>query len=369
MVRRKNHGLLIAGDGASAALAALAMARWRPEVPLLLVGEDGRLGGDPVPLLLDESLGDDERELLEPCTEARWDGVYAVLPGRTRKLKLSCRLVTPERIEAAVRAAVPAERLRLDRRIVAVRDTSLLLDGGDTLDGDGAIDARAWAQQTTLELRWRHSLRRVCDLPAPHRLDLPVLIDITVPAGPGCAHFACTPLTGTRLAVEHVRYAGGPDAGAEAAGQALDRYLAARGWSAGALVSEAANSLPVALGGDFAAYYRIGGARVAKLGPRGGFTFPTTGSPLPDAARTALLLAGQRDLGGSALHDLFEEAALASWRRREFHREFDRRLFVAGSCVPLAALFGLDAALVGRFFAEHLGLFDRRKLTAAVAEP
>ena len=42
MLKGRNHGLLIAGGGVSGSLAALAMARLRPEVPLMLVeeGED-----------------------------------------------------------------------------------------------------------------------------------------------------------------------------------------------------------------------------------------------------------------------------------------------------------------------------------------
>jgi lycopene beta-cyclase len=362
MVRARNHGLLVAGDGASAALAALAVARLRPDLPLLLVGESARFGGERPLFLFDEALSEEERGFVEPLTETRWDAVYAALPGRSRKLKLPCRILSPARIDAALREALPPDRLRGERRLVAVRDASLLLDGGETLAGDGALDARSWTHQTTLELGWRHSLARTLDFAAPHRVDLPVTIDTTLSQGAGCAFFACTPLAPTRLIVEHVYYSESPDP-AEPGGE-LDRYLAARGWSGADSAGETRAALPVALGGDFEAYYRIGGARVAKLGKRGGFFFPTTGSPVPDAIRNALLLARQRDFGGEALHDLFEEAALALWRRREPYRAFDRRLFAGDGCAALEGLFGLEAPLIARFFAERLGLFDRRKLAA-----
>jgi lycopene beta-cyclase len=368
MARAKNHGLIIAGDGVSAALAVLAMAQRRPDLPLLLVGEAERFGGDRSLFVLDGQLSGEERLFLDPLTAARWDGFYVSFPGRSRKLKLACRLVSPGLIDAAMRRDVPAERLRTGRKVVAVRDTSLLLDGGDSLAGDGALDARAWAQQTTLDLGWRHVVARTYEFAAPHRVDLPVLVDSAASRGAAegaaCAHFSLMPLSPTRLLVEHVRYAGSPEpAGASAAAE-IDPYLRLRGWSGGDIVEETEASLPIALGGDFDAYYRIGGARVAKIGPRGGFFFPTLGSPLPDAARTALLLAHQRDLSGPALHDTFEQEAPALWKRREPQRGFDRRLLAGQGCTALESLFGLEPALVDRYFGERLGLFDRRKLAA-----
>jgi lycopene beta-cyclase len=365
MARSKNHGLLIAGAGLSASLAALAMARLRPEVPMLLVGEEARFGGARPLLLLDASLDDEERAFIEPLLAASWDGFYVAMPGRSRRVKLRCHALSPEKVEVALAEALPAERRWAERRIVAVRDASLLLHGGETVAGTGAIDARSWAHQTTLELGWRHSTARVYDFAAPHRVDLPVLLDTTLPQGAGCAFFTCLPLSETRLALEHVRYAAAHEADPREGGARLDEYVSLRGWSGGDATTEDRASLPVALGGDFEAYYRIGGARVAKLGKRGGFFFPTTGSPLPDAIRTALLLTRQRDFGGTALHDLFEEAALSLWKRREYYRGFDRLLLRAGGCRAVEGLFGLEAPLIEKYFAERLGLFDRRKLMAA----
>jgi lycopene beta-cyclase len=365
MARSKNHGLLIAGGGVSASLAALAMARIRPEVPMLLVGEGSQFGGERPLLLLDAALDAEELAFIEPLLAASWDGFYVAMPGRSRRVKLRCHVLAPEKVDAALAEALPAERRWTERRIVAVRDASLLLHGGEAVTGTGAIDARSWAHQTTLELAWRHCTARTYDFAAPHRVDLPVLLDTTLPQAAGCAFFTCLPLSETRLAVEHVRYATAAEADPREGGERLDDYVSLRGWSGGAVVAEDKASLPVALGGDFEAYYRIGGARVAKLGKRGGFFFPTTASPLPDAIRTALLLTRQRDFSGGALHDLCEEAVVSLWKRREAYRAFDRLLLRGGGCRAIEGLFGLEAPLIERFFAERLGLFDRRKLMAA----
>jgi lycopene beta-cyclase len=353
--------LLIAGGGVAGSVAALAMARLRPESPIALVGEEARFGGGNGMLLLDAGIPAEARALLAPLVERSWEACYVALPARSRKLKLACHLVTAEAIHLAIGDALPEGTLRT-AKVVAIRDDSLLLPGGETLAGDGALDARGWAHQTTLEIGWRHRTSRTCRFAEPHRVDLPVLADMTLETG-GCGHFTCVPRDERTLRIERVDYSPSPDApdGAER----IEDYVRRRGWHDGEPRKAESSSRPIPLGGDFAAFWRIGGARVAKLGARGGFFHPFTGSAMPDALRTGLLLARQGDLSGAALHDLFEAEAAALWKRREFHRNVNRLLLDSGTDA-LAGLYGLDAALLERFFAEEVGLFDRRKILAAV---
>jgi lycopene beta-cyclase len=367
MAREKNHGLLIAGGGVAGSLAALAMARLRPEVPMIFVSEAGDLAAERTHILLDQGLSEEERALASPLIEKSWDAHYVSFPNGSRKLKLRCHAITGARVDAAVREALRPEQIRAEDRIVAVRDRSLLLHGGETLAGDGALDARSWAHQTTLELGWRKTLARTYRFTAPHRVDLPVAVDATLDGEGGAGFFACIPFDERTLRIERVEVRAAPELDEAAAGVRIDSYVAKRGWGGGEMVvGEESSAAPLALGGDFGAYWRIGGARVAKLGARGGFFHPATGSTFPDALRTALLLTRQRDFSGEALHDLFEEQAVALWRKREYYRAFNQLLLQPnGGDAVLEGLYGLDAALVGRFFAEELGLFDRRRVMAA----
>jgi lycopene beta-cyclase len=364
----RNHGLLIAGGGVSGSLAALAMARFRPEVPLMLVAEESGIGGDRTLLLFDDDLDEAGRDFVAPLIEESWEGYYVAFPARSRRIKLRCHAITPARIEASVRQALRPEQLRTGDRISAVRDTNLLLNGSETLKGEGVLDARAWVHQTTLELGWRKSLARNFTFEAPHRVDMPVAIDATADAGNSNAYFTCIPFGPDRLRVEHVDYSATPDLDAGAAAARIDGYVAARGWKGCEFDREEIAVLPVALGGDFDAYWRIGGARVAKLGARGGFFHPVSGSPLPDAIGTALFLAGQRDYAGAALHDAFEARAAALWKKRELARSFNRQLLHGGGKpnAPFERLLALDANVIARFQAGDPGLFDRRQIVAAI---
>lgn len=361
MRRGKNCGLLIAGGGVAGCLAALAMARLRPEEAILLVGEEVRFGGGSGMLVLDSGLAPDERELLGPVITRSWDSCYVALPSRSRKLKLASHFVSNEAIHEAVADALP-DRCARTAKVVAIRDDSLLLPGGETIAGTGALDARGWTQQTTLEIAWRHRTARTCRFADPHRVDLPVLADLTLETG-GCGHFTCIPIDEKILRIERIDYSRSPEGGDGA--DRIEDYVARRGWHDGEPRKAESSSRPIPLGGDFAAFWRIGGARVAKLGARGGFSHPFTGSALPDALRTGLALARQSDLSGSGLHDLFEAEATALWKRREFHRSVNRLLLDKGG-EALRALYDLDAPLLERFFAEEVGMFDRRKILAGV---
>ncbi|MBV9931142.1 MAG: hypothetical protein JO013_09380, partial [Alphaproteobacteria bacterium] len=338
MPKGRNHGLLIAGGGLAGSLAALAMARLRPDVPMLLVAETPTLGGPGILLVLEPMLGAAERDFLVPLATCSWDACYALLPGRPRKLRLRCHAIEAGAIDKALRETLRPEQLRLEAKIVAVRDDSLLLVGGETLGGVGAIDARGWAHQTTLELGWRHAVSRTVRLPRPHRLDLPVAADTSLGSGKRCALFTCLPLDPQRLVVEHIRYARGVEAEATEGSAAIDAYLAARGWEDAQTESEEASSTAVPLGGDFAGYWRIGGARVAKLGARGGFFGLGIGPAIGDAAEAALALTRRRDFGGGSLHDAYEEAAAGLWRRRDFYRAHARRLVEGGGGEAVEAL-------------------------------
>jgi lycopene beta-cyclase len=343
------------------------MARRRPDASLLLVGEEQHFGGDRTLVILDDALTADEREIILSLGGARWDAFYVAFPGRSRKLRLAVHAVEPARIDQAVRETLRPPQYRRGAKIVAVRDQSLLLAGGETIAAEGALDARDSVHLSTLELGWRKSAARALRFASPHPVDLPVAADATIEQGADCRFFSLLPLEPERLQIEEVVYSASPEFDADAAGARILAYAARRGWKDVKAEDGESDVAPVALGGDFAAYWRLGGARVAKLGMRGGFFHPTTGCQGLDALRTALVLAAQRDLNGAGLHDGFEAFAAQSWKKREIYRGFNQSLLRGPGCRALAALYDLDPALIARFFGDALGLLDRRRILAAAA--
>ncbi len=359
---------MIAGGGLAACLAALGMARLRPEVPLLIVEEAETFGGECFHAFADAELGQDGAELIGPLAVERWPGFYVAFPGFSRKLKAEWAGFSAAALHRAMVETLTPRQYRLGAKVVAVREDALVLDGGEEIKAEGAIDARGAASLSTLELLYEARLERECRLKAPHRVDRPVLIDATVDQAGGLRFMQCLPLTEDRLIVADVCVSerAQPDEGA--AGR-LDAYLASRGWQKKRTQASVARVRPLPIGGDFAAFWRLGGARVAKLGLRGGFVNPATGRTVADAVDNARLLAGQRDFRGAALHDAFEAEAKHVWKKREPQRAVAAALARAAPedrRDVLARLYGLDAGLVARLQADQLGLIDRMRVQRAL---
>jgi lycopene beta-cyclase len=368
MARGKREGVLIAGGGAAGCLAALALARLRPDVPVLIVEERATFGGDRFRFLFEAELDDRSRSLVEPLFEQSWPGFYVAFPDRTRNLKAPLAGFAPGALHRAMIETLDQKQYRLGTRVVAVRDDALVLDSGETIRAEGAIDARGAANLSMLELLYETRVERVIRLRSPHRLDRPVLLDATV--DPGLGFVQAFPLDEHRLRIGRLLISelAQPD---EAAEVRLDHYLAQRGWQPAEVEEASALARPLPLGGDFASFWRLGGARVAKLGLRGGFLNPATGRGVADAAAMAVLLADQKDFSGTVLHDFFEEQARQLWRRREFQRGVNAMIAATGPEFRRALserLYGLDPGLIARFHADKLGLLDRRRLQKALRE-
>jgi len=367
MARGRRNGILIAGGGLAGSLAALAIARHRPEVPLLIVEEREKFGGEGFRLFADAEPGDEGAALAGPLAIDRWPGFYVAFPGFSRKLNIACSGFGPEDVHRAMVAALQPKNYRLGTRVVAVREDALVLDGGETIKAEGAIDARGAANMSALELLYEARLERDYRFAAPHGVDRPVLVDATIDQGPGLRFFECVPLSAERLLVADICISERASPDEQAAGR-LAAYVKARGWTRPRAGAERAGARLLPIGGDFAAFWRLGGARAAKLGLRGGFVHPLTGRTVADAARTALLLSRQRDFSGNALHDLFEAEAKQLWKKREPLRAAVAAIAAAPPDrrrALLERLYRLDAGLLQRVFADRLSLFDRVQVRRA----
>lgn len=363
MARGRRKGIVIAGGGLSACLAALAMARLRPDVPLLVVEEGKSFGGVGYRLFPEAELGG-EAGLLGPLALQRWPGFYVSFPGFSRNLKSAWAGFAAADLHKAMVETLDPKQYRLGAKVVAVREDALVLDGGEEIRADGAIDARGAPNLSALELIHEARIERVFRLRAPHGLDRPVLADATVEQAGGLRYMQLVPLGPDRLRVADICLSerAEPDPGAAAR---LDSYLAKRGWEKRKAEALAARVRPLPVGGDLAALWRQSGAHAAKLGLRGGFVDPFSGRAIGDALRTARLLVEQVDYSGAVLHDVFEAEAMQVWRERELQRTLAIAL-AEGRRATLERLYRLDPALIHRLQAGRLGLLDRMRVQRAL---
>jgi lycopene beta-cyclase len=368
MARGKRDGIVIAGGGLAGAMAALAMARHRPEVPLLIIEEAETFGGTGIRTFSDAELGGAGEKLLGAEAVARWPGIYLSFPSLNRNLRIDWAGFGAVDLHRALVEVLDPKQYRLGTKVVAVREDTLVLDGGEEIKAEGAIDARGATNLSMLDLLYEARLEREYLCSAPHKVDRPVLIDASVDQNGGLRFMQCVPLSEDRLVIGDICVSdrAQPD---EGAGARLDAYAAARGWKIASSEGEHVWLRPLPYGGDFATFWRIGGARVAKLGLRGGFVHPVTGRTLGDAVANAMLLTGQRDYSAGALHNLFEAQAKQAWKKREPLRAVTAAFARAkpeGRRDLLAALYGLSPGTIAGLNADDMGWIDRMRVKRAI---
>lgn len=356
--------LILAGCGLANGLIALALARHRPGLRVAMVERAGRIGGNHLWSVFDSDVAPQDRWLVEPLIEKSWPGYDVRFPAYGRRLETGYNSCTSERLDAAVRAALPDGHLILGAPIAALTPTSVTLADGRTLAAAAVIDGRGPADLSLLDLGWQKFIGQMWAFDRPHGVDRPVVMDATVPQIDGYRFVYLLPFAPDRLFVEDTYYSASPVLDRDVLAARIAAYAARFG--SGRIIHEEAGVLPVAMGGDFQAYWRSGGEGVPKSGLRAGLFHPTTGYSLPDAVHTARLVAGAADLSAAGLHRLLHDHAKAAWARRGFYRLLDRMLFRAALPAAryrvLERFYRLDHSLIERFYAARSTVLDRLRI-------
>jgi lycopene beta-cyclase len=356
----------IVGGGLSGCLFALALAARRPDVRIKLIERGETLGGNHLWSFFGSDVSDADRWLVAPLVSHVWHGYGVAFPGQARRIDTSYYAIESARLDAHVRATLPEGSILTATKALGVSATAVVLGTGDRIEAHGVIDCRGASDVGTLEVGWQKFVGRELELAEPHGATDPVVMDATVEQIDGYRFVYALPFAATRMFVEDTYYSDTRRIDRPVLGARIDDYARARGWAITGVVREEAGALPVVMGGDFEAYWRSGGNRVAKGGVRGGLFHPTTSYSLPDSVRAAVLVAGTSDLGGHALHDLLHSHARATWAARRFYRMLDAMLFRAAEPAErwrvLARFYALDAALIGRFYAGQSSLRDKLRL-------
>lgn len=364
-MKRADDRLVIAGGGLAGSLVALALAELRPEVPFLLVESGPSFGGNHVWSFFDPDVVAEDRWLVGPLIEARWEGYDVAFPHRRRTLQTAYNSVSSNRLDQLVRARLRADQYLLGTKIETIASDHVNLSDGVTLPAQGVIDARGPSNLSTLDVGWQKFLGREYHFDEPHGLDRPIIMDATVEQADGYRFVYCLPFSERRMLVEDTYYSLSPSLDTGILGRRLDSYVGARSWPGARVGREETGVLPVVMGGDVNKLWEHPSG-VPRLGLRGGFFHPTTGYTFPDAVRTALLVTRQSDFSSRSLHRVLKQEAARLWRQRRFYRVLDRMLFHAAPPHQryrmLEHFYRLDAALVARFYAAGSSYADKFRI-------
>ena len=357
--------VLIAGGGLAGCLSALAIARRRPEIELVLVEQGESFGGNHIWSYFDSDVAASDRWVLDKIGATHWDDHEIRFPKRQRRITIGYNSIGSSSLDAAVRRELKPTQYMLGRGIVSVGPTSLIVEGGERIDADAVIDARGVGAMNGLELGYQKFIGRQYHYAKRHGVTRPVIMDATVAQFDGYRFVYQLPLSDTELLIEDTYYSMSPIIDEDALRGRIASVAAEHGESA-AVDLEERGVLPVVLSGDVDCFWR--GEAVPRIGTRGGFFHPTTSYSLPDAVANAALLAAQRDFSAPVLHGLLRRRAEKLWRERSFFRLLNRMLFRAAepdqAYLVLEHFYRLSPAVISRFYAARLTAADKLRVVS-----
>lgn len=360
--------LLIAGGGLAGGLIALALAAKRPEVAVTLIERDDRLGGNHVWSFFDSDLDAAGRALVAPLVGHRWEGYDVAFPGHRRTLSGGYNSIESERFDAVIRATLRPGSVRGASPMAAIDRNGVTLADQSRIAAHGVIDARGAGGATALELGWQKFAGRLLRLKQPHGLTRPVIMDASVAQLDGYRFVYLLPFAPDLLFVEDTYYSDHPAIDVGVLDARIADYAAARGWEVAAVERAEEGSLPIALAGDFDRFWPDAPDGVARVGMAAGLFHPMTGYSLPDAVRTATLIAALPDLSSASLARVLRQDAAAAWRARGYYRLLARLLFRAGRPELryriLERFYRLDEGLIVRLYSARSTVFDKMRTLA-----
>jgi len=358
--------LIIAGGGLAGCLAALALARFRPDIDLLLIEEGDRFGGQHIWSFFDTDLDVRGQDLVAPLVVRHWPDHQVRFPNRQRQLPFGYNSITSERLDEVVRATLSSSSLMLHEAVSTVEPNEVTLARGEKIRADAVLDARGTRDFPGLKLAWQKFAGRTHRFESPHGLEQPIVMDATVEQMDGYRFVYCLPFSDRDMLVEDTYYSSSSSLDMPKLRERIDAYVDRAGWGRSAIVAEEQGVLPIVLDGNVTSLWR--GAAVPLLGLRGGFFQPTTGYSLPTAVRNAVLLASAPNLSSHALLKLFRSQAERQWREAGFYRLLNRLLFMAADpdqrYAVLEHFYHLDPALIGRFYAGSLSFPDKLRIVS-----
>jgi lycopene beta-cyclase len=355
-----NCDIAIAGGGLAGGLIALALAEKQPHLDVRLIEAESGLGGNHVWSFFDSDVKLEHRWLVEPLICHRWPSYDVVFPGHRRTLETGYNSIESERLDAVIRAQLDPEQI-IAARAISIDSKSIVLDNQSRIEAELVIDTRGAADLSCLDLGWQKFLGQRLRIEGGHGLTRPIIMDATVPQLDGYRFVYCLPFDFETVFVEDTYYSDGPDLALEILRERIADYAEARGWQVTAIEKEEAGVLPVAMGGDFNAYWASGGD-TTKAGMRAALFHPTTGYSLPDAVRLAARIAETPILGP----EQSKTHAASLWGERGFYRMLDTMLFRAAEPDQryriLERFYRLSPSLIGRFYAGKSTFLDKIRI-------
>lgn len=358
---------LFVGGGLASSLAAYRVAQRRPELRLRVVERGPTLGGSHTWSFHDGDLTPEEQSWMAPLVSHRWPRHEVRFPRYRRVIDQGYQSIESADLHERIGAAL-GERVRFGVKVSELSAEMATLANGEVLKAAAVIDGRGYIPSRSLGLGYQKFLGQVVQFERPIDLAHPILMDATVDQTDGFRFVYVLPFTSQTALIEDTYYSDTPQVEAPAVRDEILRYAERSGWSVSEVRREETGVLPVVLSGDIVEFWNEG-ENLARIGMRAALFHPTTGYSLPNAVRTADLLADAKSIPVDAYH-LLREHSEHAWNSGGLFRGLNRMLYLAARPQRryrvLERFYTLPEPLIARFYAARLTARDGFRILAGV---
>lgn len=366
--------IIIIGGGLSGLMAAWRTLDVNPNMTALVLEASDEIAGDHTWSFNQSDIAPHLRDWLAPFITYTWDRYDVKFPKRNRTLDINYCTGNSKSLRACVAPLIDSKRLNV-RTGVSVKSagsTHVELESGERLTATSILDASGFKPNPSKYLGYQKFVGRVIKTKASHGLERPIIMDATVDQLEGYRFVYCLPFTDHEILVEDTYYADDAGLSENEVSARLDDYIRDQGWCDHTLIRQEKGVLPITLAvdADYGADVSEDKDAPVQLGMVGGYYHAVTGYSLPEAVKSAEVVAqtiakNLPDFATPLLHEMIYHKA-DHYYEEKFLRLLNRMLFRAAKPEKrykvLERFYGLSEGLIARFYRNRLTKFDKLRL-------
>jgi len=370
--------MIVVGAGLSGLMAAWRCLDVNPELRVLVIDASDVIAGDHTWSFNKSDIAEELHDWIEPFIAYHWDSYDVKFPKLTRTLGISYCSGNSDTLRACVQAHIDSGRmqLRLGVKAAQLTQNSVTLEGGETLTAQTVLDARGFTPHDDVFLGYQKFVGHVIKTPKPHGLTRPIIMDATVEQLGGYRFVYCLPYSDTEMLVEDTYYTDGAELKSQEVDARIKDYIRDNlGLSHYEVTRREKGVLPITLAVDGDKRYVSRDDSLTqpiKIGIRGGYYHAVTGYSLPEAVKSANLIAGLIKQAGADFHKAVDDEMFEHERdqydEENFMRLLNRMLFRAAKpdarYKVLQRFYGLNEGLIARFYRNRLTKGDKIRILA-----
>lgn len=360
--------IIIVGASLSGILAAWRVLAVNPNTSVTLIDSGNTIGGDHTWSFNWSDLIPEVHSWAKEFVAYQWDKYDVKFPKRERQLDITYCTGNSDSLRACLQPFINNDRLnlRLNTKVSNTSANSVTLENGQQLKAAWVLDARGHEPKDTDHIGYQKFASRTIKTKHPHGLKYPVIMDATVDQYGGYRFVSCLPFTPNDVLIKDTYYTEGPELSEDEIQTRLDNYIQVKGWGENETIHQDQGVLltKLAIDGKRFDEWAHKSGRATPIGMRAGYYHGVTGNVLPQAMKSAWLIADKIKTDGGKLGAAqaeMDQHEYDHYREEKFLRLFNRMLFRATKPEKrykvLQRFYGLPQDLIERF---HAGTYSRK---------